>query len=211
MGIEHHACAMQGEAEPVVGRSPAVRRYRDLYHTIIEDIGGIDQTSEAQRQLARRAAAMCVQAEQMEAARRDKVAGSAAHQPGTIIPPSRGKPPKSGHRMAAEGMQFPWRWNTAAPDGTPGAQGFSGLARAFFYAGTRALLVSHWPVVSDAAVELTTRTFAAFSKDQSIGRSEALRRSMLVLMSNREKPHYAHPIFWAPFAVVGEGGVRRAQ
>jgi CHAT domain-containing protein len=44
--------------------------------------------------------------------------------------------------------------NTAAVDGTPGAQGLSGLAKAFFYAGSRALLVSHWPVASDAAVAL---------------------------------------------------------
>ena len=49
--------------------------------------------------------------------------------------------------------------NTAAGD-QPGAEGLSGLARAFFYAGARALLVSHWPVNSDAAVALTTGAFA---------------------------------------------------
>ena len=42
--------------------------------------------------------------------------------------------------------------NTAAGDDSEGAEGLSGLAKAFFYAGSRALLVSHWPVVSDAAV-----------------------------------------------------------
>lgn len=136
-----------------------------------------------------------------------------------LTPPAKGSEGDDGLLTASEitRLKLDADWvvlsacNTAAPDGTPGAQGLSGLARAFFYAGARALLVSHWPVVSDAAVELTTRTFAVFSKDKSIGRSEALRRSMLVLMSNQEKPHYAHPIFWAPFAVVGEGGVRRAQ
>ncbi len=46
--------------------------------------------------------------------------------------------------------------NTAAADGTPGAEGLSGLAKAFFYAGSRALLVSHWPVASDAADALGT-------------------------------------------------------
>ena len=40
--------------------------------------------------------------------------------------------------------------NTAAGD-KPGATGLSGLAKAFFYAGARALLVSHWPVESNAA------------------------------------------------------------
>ncbi len=29
---------------------------------------------------------------------------------------------------------------------------------------------------------------------------------MLAMMANDEKPHYAHPMFWAPFIVVGEGG-----
>ena len=42
--------------------------------------------------------------------------------------------------------------NTAAADGTPGAEGLSGMAKAFFYAGARALLVSHWAVNSEAAV-----------------------------------------------------------
>ena len=97
--------------------------------------------------------------------------------------------------------------NTAAPDGSPGAEGLSGLARAFFYAGSRALLVSHWPVFSDPAVKLTTRMFAEASDHPEIGRAEALRRSMVVLMEDPENPNYAHPMFWAPFIVVGEGGV----
>jgi CHAT domain-containing protein len=29
---------------------------------------------------------------------------------------------------------------------------------------------------------------------------------MLVPMNNEEKPHYAHPMFWAPFVVVREEG-----
>ena len=40
------------------------------------------------------------------------------------------------------------------------AEALSGMARAFFYAGARALLVSHWEVGSEAAVKLTTGTFA---------------------------------------------------
>jgi CHAT domain-containing protein/tetratricopeptide (TPR) repeat protein len=96
--------------------------------------------------------------------------------------------------------------NTAAPDGTPGAEGLSGLARAFFYAGARSLLVSHWSVSSDAAVALTTRMFDESAK--GVTKAEALRRSMLSLMETPGKPHYAHPAFWAPFVVVGEGGAR---
>jgi CHAT domain-containing protein len=39
----------------------------------------------------------------------------------------------------------------------PRAEALSGLARAFFYAGARALLVSHWSVDSAATVTLITR------------------------------------------------------
>ena len=98
--------------------------------------------------------------------------------------------------------------NTASPDGTPGAEGLSGLAKAFFYAGTRTLLVSHWPVASDAAVKITTRMLAEAAKP-GIGRAEAHRRAMLSLLDEKEPDHFAHPAFWAPFVVVGEGGVVR--
>lgn len=95
--------------------------------------------------------------------------------------------------------------NTASGDGTPGAEGLSGLARAFFYAGTRSILVSHWPVQSDAAVELTTGAFAARDRDETIGRAEALRRSILAFIDNPDRPENAHPERWAPFILVGEG------
>ena len=103
--------------------------------------------------------------------------------------------------------------NTAGPSSArsvtakaPGAEALSGLARAFFYAGSRALLVSHWPVNSYAATMLTSRTFAEMKSDPSAGRSEALRRAMLALMSDEKRPWAAHPSVWAPFIVVGEGG-----
>jgi len=94
--------------------------------------------------------------------------------------------------------------NTAAGDGTPRAEGLSGLAKAFFYAGSRSLVVSHWAVSSDAAVELTTGMFDESANHPEIGKSEALRRSMLTLMNNDNKSYYAHPMFWAPFVIVGE-------
>src|SRR5215831_5444578 len=40
--------------------------------------------------------------------------------------------------------------NTVA-GGKPGAEALSGLVRAFFYAGARSVLVTHWSVLSDAA------------------------------------------------------------
>ena len=95
--------------------------------------------------------------------------------------------------------------NTAA-GGKAGAEAFSGLAQAFFYAGARTLLVSHWSVDSAAAVKLTTRAFEAIKGDPAMGRAEALRRSMLAFMGDRSDPLNAYPAFWAPFALVGDGG-----
>ncbi len=93
--------------------------------------------------------------------------------------------------------------NTAAPDGAPGAEGLSGLAKAFFHAGARSLLVSHWPVESHSSARLTTGAIDALAKEPGIGRAEAMRRSMLALMADSR---YAHPSYWGPFVVVGEGG-----
>ena len=96
--------------------------------------------------------------------------------------------------------------NTAAGD-SPGAEALSGLARAFFYAGARALLVSHWRVGSEAAAKLTTSTFEIQQSGRGVGRAAALQRAMLAYMANRKDPWAAYPAFWAPFSVVGEGGL----
>jgi CHAT domain-containing protein len=94
--------------------------------------------------------------------------------------------------------------NTMAGE-TPGAEALSGLARAFFYAGSRALLVSHWAVASEAATRLTISTFDVLTKDPTIGRAEALRRAMLAYLSDPSDDNNANPAYWGPFSVIGEG------
>jgi CHAT domain-containing protein len=102
--------------------------------------------------------------------------------------------------------------NTAAGDGK-GAEAVSGLGRAFFYAGTRAILASNWPVETTSARRLTTDLFRRQATDPHLGRAEALRRAMLALVdegvakdpAGRPVFSYAHPIFWAPFSLFGDG------
>jgi len=100
--------------------------------------------------------------------------------------------------------------NTASGD-KPGAEALSGLARAFFYSGAKSLLVSHWPVYSDAATLLTTKAFKIIEDSQAtgkpVGRAEALRRSMLAVINKKNDKFASHPSYWAPFVVVGEGAV----
>lgn len=104
--------------------------------------------------------------------------------------------------------------NTGAAEGA-GAEAVSGLGRAFFYAGTRALLVSMWPVETTSARKLTTGLFSYQRDNPDLSRARALRQSMLTLIdgsglkdeaTGKVVASYSHPLFWAPFVIVGEGG-----
>ena len=89
--------------------------------------------------------------------------------------------------------------NTAMGDSDV-APGFTGLARAFLYAGADSLLVSHWPVRDDAAAFLTVNTV----KNTQAGKTKpaALQSAILDLMSGPEIPNASHPAVWAPFVLV---------
>lgn len=143
----------------------------------------------------------------------------AAGEPGLILtPPDEANDADDGLLTASEVAQLKldadWvvlsACNTAA--GGAGIEQFSklsGLARAFFYAGARALLVSHWAIDSDAAVKLTTKAFAALRDKPEIGRAEAFRQSLIAMISDTTRPKgwppAAHPSVWGPFMLVGEG------
>jgi CHAT domain len=88
-----------------------------------------------------------------------------------------------------------------------------GFARAFFYAGAHALLVSHWAVDSDAATRLTTATFDILKNDPKLGRAEALRRAMLAYYSGSSWARWwvvaSHDLVFAPFAPGHDTGSHR--
>jgi tetratricopeptide (TPR) repeat protein/CHAT domain-containing protein len=137
---------------------------------------------------------------------------SGTSQPGLILtPPQNASEADDGYLSASEiaNLRLDADWvilsacNTAA-GGAENAEALSGVARAFFYAGARSLLVSHWAVNSDAAVTLITKTVSELNAAPEIGRAEALRRSMLSMITTG-KERGGHPAFWAPFALVGEG------
>ena len=105
--------------------------------------------------------------------------------------------------------------NTGAGAGA-GAEAASGLGRAFFYAGTRALLVTNWSVHSQSAKDLVTDLFKRQADDPKLTRGEALRQAMMALAdgkgyvdsSGKTEFAYAHPLFWAPYTIIGDGGRR---
>jgi tetratricopeptide (TPR) repeat protein/CHAT domain-containing protein len=141
---------------------------------------------------------------------------SPAAEPGLILtPPDKASEVDDGYLSASEvaALKLDADWvilsacNTAAGE-EKSAEALSGLARAFFYAGSRSLLVSHWYVASKTAVPLITTAIAMLAVDPKIGRAEALRQSMLSMIENGNR-YEAHPAFWAPFVLVGEGGAAR--
>ena len=115
-------------------------------------------------------------------------------------------------------MNADWVVLSACNTGTAagvGAEAVSGLGRAFFYAGARALLVSNWPVETTSARILTSDVFTRQQANPALSRAEALQRAQIALIdgagfidpnSNTAVFSYAHPIFWAPFSLIGEGG-----
>jgi CHAT domain-containing protein len=103
--------------------------------------------------------------------------------------------------------------NTGVGDGA-GAEAASGLGRAFFYAGTRALLVTNWSVHSASARALVSELFRRQAADPKLTRTEALRQASIALLdgpgftdaSGNTLFTYAHPLFWAPYTIIGDGG-----
>ena len=128
-----------------------------------------------------------------------------------LTPPATGSADEDGLLDAGEVAQLKldadWvvlsACNTAAPDGGLGGQSLSGLARAFFYAGARSLLVSHWAIASQPTVMLTTSLFEAYTRDAALGRAAALRTAQARLLADQAT---SHPALWAPFVLVGDGG-----
>lgn len=141
-----------------------------------------------------------------------------AVEPGLVFtPPRQATPDDDGLLTASEiaGLRLNAEWvilsacNTAAGDGSAGAPGLSGLAQAFFFAGARTLLASHWPVRDDVAARLTVRTIEIQRDTAGLSRAEAFQRAMQEIRNDTSHDtlidSWAHPNAWAPFTLIGDG------
>ena len=143
------------------------------------------------------------------------MAGSAAAEPGLVLtPPDEATEADDGYLSASEAAQLRLNaefvvlsaCNTAASDGRPGGEGLSGLARAFFYAGARSMMVSHWEVSDAATTTLITATFADLDARQAADPGERARALQAGMRAVRSQRRWRHPAYWAAFTLVGEPG-----
>lgn len=135
-----------------------------------------------------------------------------APEPGLVLtPPSRASALDDGLLSASEiatlvldaRLVILSACNTAGAS-VAGGDGLSGLARAFFQAGTQSLLVTHWSVYSDAATLVSSRLVTTLKRQPDLGPAKALRRSVLELIDDpRATALQQDPSYWAAFAVIG--------
>ncbi len=141
-----------------------------------------------------------------------------ATEPGLVFtPPGEASAGDDGLLTASEiaGLRLNAEWvilsacNTAAGDGSAGAPGLSGLAQAFFFAGARTLLASHWPVRDDVAARITVRTIEIQRDTPGLSRAEAFQRAMREIRNDASHDTtidtWAHPNAWAAFTLIGDG------
>lgn len=144
------------------------------------------------------------------------VAGDAGMaEPGLVLtPPAQASADDDGYLAASEvaSLRLDADWvilsacNTATSD-RGGIQGLGSLARAFFYSGARTLLASHWPVGDEVAPILTVRVIEL--ERGGMDRAEAFQQAMReIRMDPRHDKtgSWAHPYYWAPFVLIGDGG-----
>lgn len=97
--------------------------------------------------------------------------------------------------------------NTAGSAGRFGGDALSGLAEAFFHAGARAMVASHWQVPSAATADLMAAMFEFLGPELANGAARSLQRAQATLL---ERPETAHPFFWGAFVLVGDGRAESA-
>jgi CHAT domain-containing protein len=136
-----------------------------------------------------------------------------------LTPPREPTPQDDGLLTASEiaALKTDAEWvilsacNTAAGDGSLGAEGLSGLARSFFYAGAQSLLASHWPVRDDVAAVLTVKILELERANLSWTRAQALQAAMKAIREDASGDAagatWAHPNAWAPFTLIGDAAM----
>lgn len=92
--------------------------------------------------------------------------------------------------------------NTAISGAGDRSWGGAGFAEAFLGSGARTVVMSQWPVVSHTAEQLTVPILIAAAQSGSGSIATSLRQASLDLIDSN--PTLSHPLYWAPFVVIGD-------
>jgi len=97
--------------------------------------------------------------------------------------------------------------NTGGAAGGAAGESLSGLARSFFFAGARSMLVTHWDVNDQVTAYLVALAVAKAQADPTLGIAGglALAQRKLLADATGDLAAEAHPFYWAPLAVIGDG------
>lgn len=107
--------------------------------------------------------------------------------------------------------------NTGGENGDGAGESLSGLARAFFFAGARSLLVTHWEANDMTTTYLTALFLQALRAHPEAGPAAALAVAQRRMLDEATggKAALAHPYYWAVEALIGgrgaAGGARMAD
>ncbi len=93
--------------------------------------------------------------------------------------------------------------NTGYASGDAGDT-ISALARGFFAAGGRSLLVTQWAVESNSAKDLTTRLFKSYSDNPSLSKADAMANAERDMQAGLLGELYRHPYFWGAYTIEGD-------
>jgi CHAT domain-containing protein len=86
-----------------------------------------------------------------------------------------------------------------------------GLTTAFSVAGVPTVVASLWPVESGTTQRIMTSFYNNLKQDNSASADTALANAIKQTILNAPSTAYAHPRFWAPFLIYGDGGVTLAS
>lgn len=92
--------------------------------------------------------------------------------------------------------------DTSGSDGSPEAEGFSGLTSAFLLAGAKSVVATLWPVEREATSSLVQHAMRAYKANPNRPFSFSLQQAALAVMRGAVS-QWHHPAFWSPFVVVG--------
>ncbi len=83
-------------------------------------------------------------------------------------------------------------------------EGINSLTRALMYCGSPTIIASLWSVDVLATMDLVEAYFGLLRQQPTTDKAEILTKAKQQLIAQPNKPHFAHPLYWAAFIPIGK-------